>query len=55
MSEVPLYPPEEKTAGLPAPCVAQGELEVCRGTSLIRNNPLLVPYSGTMPRALWWP
>jgi len=24
------------------------------GTSLIRNTPLLGPYSRTMPRALWW-
>ena len=24
-----------------------------RGTSLIRNTPLLGPYSRTMPRALW--
>ena len=24
-----------------------------RGTSLIRNNPLVGPYSRTMPRALW--
>ena len=26
-----------------------------RGTSLIRNSAPLGPYSGTMPRALWWP
>ena len=26
-----------------------------RGTSLIRNTPLLRPYSGTIPRILWWP
>ena len=26
-----------------------------RGTSLIRNSPLLEPYSRTVPRALWWP
>ena len=26
-----------------------------RGTSLIRNNPLLGPYSRTMFRAIWWP
>jgi len=25
-----------------------------RGTSLIKNNPLLGPYSRTMNRALWW-
>ena len=27
----------------------------CRGTWLIRNNPLLGPYSRTMSRAIWWP
>ena len=27
----------------------------CRGTSLIRNAPLLGPYSGTIPRVRWWP
>ena len=27
----------------------------CRGTSLMRNTPSLGPYSGLMPRALWWP
>jgi len=26
-----------------------------RGTSLIRNNPLLGPYSRTMSMAMWWP
>jgi hypothetical protein len=26
-----------------------------RGTSLIRNTPLLGPYSSTLPRNLWWP
>ena len=25
-----------------------------RGTSLMRNNAPLGPYSMTMPRALWW-
>ena len=25
-----------------------------RGTSLIRNTPLLEPYRRTIPRALWW-
>ena len=25
-----------------------------RGTSLMRNNPFLGPYSRLMPRALWW-
>ena len=28
-------------------------LATYRGTSLIRNTPLLKPCSGTMPRALW--
>ena len=26
-----------------------------RGTSLIRNSPLLGPYRRTVSRALWWP
>jgi len=26
-----------------------------RGTSFIRNNPLLGPYIRTMSRAVWWP
>ena len=46
MSEVPLYsdlvPPEGEADPLPY-----------RGTSLIRNYPLLGPYSRTIPRALW--
>ena len=25
-----------------------------RGTSLIRNRPLLGPYSRTIPRVIWW-
>ena len=25
-----------------------------RGTSLIRNTPLLGPYRRTIPRVLWW-
>ena len=29
-------------------------VEPYRGTSLIRNNPSLGPYSRLMPRALWW-
>ena len=29
--------------------------EALRGTSLIRNSPLVGPYSRTMSRALWWP
>ena len=27
---------------------------VYRGTSLIRNTPLLGPYSRTMHRVMWW-
>ena len=27
---------------------------VYRGTSLIRNTPLLGPYGRTLPRVLWW-
>ena len=27
---------------------------LCRGTSLIRNTPLLGPCSRTVPRVLWW-
>ena len=27
---------------------------VHRGTLLIRNTPLLRPYSRTIPRVLWW-
>ena len=30
------------------------ETGVYRGTSLIRNTPLLRPYSRTIPRVLWW-
>ena len=29
------------------------EVIVCRGTSLIRNTPLLRPYGMTIPKALW--
>jgi len=29
-------------------------LQGYRGTSLIRSNLTLGPYSATMPRALWW-
>ena len=34
---------------------ASGWTECYRGTSLIRNNPLLGTYSRTVSRALWWP
>ena len=30
-------------------------VDLYRGTSLIRNNPLLGPYSRSMSRAIWWP
>ena len=30
------------------------QLTKYRGTSLIRNAPLLRPYSSTIPRVLWW-
>ena len=39
------------------PCVPPTEAifeHDCRGTSLIRNTPLLGPYSRTIPRVLWW-
>ena len=29
-------------------------VDPCRGTSLIRNNPLLGHYSRTIHRVLWW-
>ena len=29
-------------------------MRMYRGTSLIRNTPLLGPYSRTIPRVLWW-
>ena len=27
----------------------------CRGTSLMRNSPLVGPYRRTKSKALWWP
>ena len=30
------------------------DYESCRGTSLIRNNLSVGPYSSPMPRDLWW-
>ena len=35
-------------------CAAATFQEGYRGTSHIRNNPPLGPYSRLMPRALWW-
>ena len=48
MSEVTLYggPVGKRLHQITAP--------LYRGTSLIRNNPLMRPYSRTMPRVLWW-
>ena len=40
------------TAGTTPPQLVE-ELDY-RGTSLIRNNPLLAPYNRTIPRVLWW-
>ena len=50
MSEVPLYLAQQpqRERGL-------AECGVYRGTSLIRNNPFLRPYSRTMSRAIWRP
>ena len=31
-----------------------GRRQKCRDTSLIRNTPLLEPYSRTIRRVLWW-
>ena len=36
-------------------CENRSTAEAYRGTSLIRNSPLLGPYSRTVFRALWWP
>ena len=35
------------------PCSGKGA-SWYRGTSLIRSNPLVGPYSRPMPRVLWW-
>ena len=53
MSEVPLYVGAEGLVGVmyDPPVIHRG----CRGTSLIRNNPLLGPCCKTMSRAIWWP
>ena len=37
-----------------APRIAVQLLNEYRGTSLLRNTPLLGPYSRTMPRVIWW-
>ena len=36
-------------------CVQRTRISTYRGTSLIRNNPLLGSYSRTMSRGIWWP
>jgi hypothetical protein len=35
--------------------MANVEATTYRGTLLIRNTPLLEPYSRTIPRIVWWP
>jgi len=57
MSEVPLYP----TTDAPHhrhirhfPPLAPATCDTYRGTSLMRNNPLLEPYSRTTPRVIRW-
>ena len=50
MSEVPLY-----DVGPLLHVTLTSHPYMCRGTSLIRNSPLVGPYSRTMSRALWWP
>ena len=37
----------------PSPPRKSQDAPLYRGTSLIRNNPLLGPYSTTIPRVLW--
>jgi len=44
----------EGEARRPARVVQQLRPPTYRGTSLIRNTPLLGPYSRTIPRVLWW-
>ena len=36
-------------------CSCAGPGEPYRGTSLMRNDPRLEPFSRTMPGAIWWP
>ena len=43
-----------KLVGVSRVMPSGGTLAVYRGTSLIRNTPLLGPYSRTIPRVLWW-
>ena len=52
-AEDPLYTPREVFPTPPRPRSIFTQ-ELNRGTSLIRNTPLLGPYSRTMPRVLWW-
>ena len=52
MSEVPLYM-EVGPAARPRDWGECGAVHY-RGTTLIRNPPLLGPYSRTIPRVLWW-
>ena len=60
MSEVPLYRTPVKSIPRKgtAPDASYAPLDSggdgYRGVSLIRNTPLLGPYSKTVPRVLWW-
>ena len=49
MAEKSLYDPAAQTGGGCAP-----DPRFYRGTSLIRNTPLLGPYCRSIPRFLWW-
>ena len=51
MSEVPLYRPQFAEPGIVSASKMRG---LYRGTSLVRNNPSLGPYSRIVSRALWW-
>jgi len=53
MSEVPVYY-EAAFSRTPRPLPALARGEDCRGTSLIRNTPLLGPYSRSIHRVIGW-
>jgi len=50
------WPPGDshQEGGLVAWRAGRQQAAAYRGTSLIRNNPPVGPYSRPMPRALWW-
>ena len=58
MCEISTLQPSRKTElinlGSQIHLVKEADLPLYRSTSLIRNTPLLGPYSRTMPRVLWW-